>query len=1196
MSQTYIWFDLAGGWTDPETGETFRPGQTVRFDTSVTETAELVQRAIDAGAAVDLPQLLATFFPIAWSNITGKPASFTPSAHTHTAADVVSGEFSDDRISQSSVTQHQVALALAIAQITGLQAALDAKLATSLKGAANGLAELDASSLLKAAQLPNVPASKVTGTLDTARIPQLDWSKIIEATRPTTLAGYGIADALTSTEIGQQIQAAIDALVGGAPGALDTLNELAAALGDDPDAIATLTNAVSSKLDASVWQAASDTVDGYMSKEDKAKLDGIETGATADQTGAEIKAAYEGEADTNAYTDAEKSKLAGIAEEATANQTDTYLRSRANHTGTQAISTVAGLQGALDDKADIAALPRASVAQYSSTDTVTDLAGSGGAVIGWDEIVQADSAISVSGGSLTFNEAGQYKVSARIEYEDTSTEGVDVDSSIGVFFKLNGVAMGGKSVGTAIRNVAGANEGSAYIQGIANVEVDDVLTICTQRESGADELTLRSGESALIIEKVGGKSALLPATTIGEVQGLQAALDSKAAATHDIIDIAPSSSVITPATGVQAFEANSALEAGWPAPYTVGLNVKFSENRLFQLTASNTAMWFRNGHNVNGSGGTGPGWYPWRLIWNSANFDPTTKADKSNTYTQAEVDAAITAAIDALIGGAPGALDTLNELAAALDDDEAFAATITASLGSKIDVSAKGAANGVATLDGDGKLNPDQIPDGIGGAGLTVATIKTSAFTPAVGEITPVDTSGGGVALTALPETSTYGARFALEAHDETWSPSNPVTLPALAGAPLNGEDVDLIFNEPGVVFARWTGETYGWEIVFVPAAVSSDYRAATVETPSITSPADDATDVGETIIVTASAFAMTYQSDTHASTDWQRSTASDFSTIDAESLEDASNLTSWTTPAHGATSTGYFYRVRYRSAGGVVSEWSPVISVTTASTFIIVEATGGTVTDDGDYRVHTFTTSDTFEVQSFSAGNAEFDLLVVGGGGAGGVGGGGAGGVRHFEDLSVPAVGSHSITVGAGGLASGSYGSPGSNGGASSALGYSASGGGRGGHGGASSAGQSGGSGGGGAASNIATTAGGAGNSGGYSPVEGYGGGSGATEYAGGGGGGAGQAGSTGSGSVGGDGGDGISVSITGTATYYGGGGSGASDGGTPIPGGLGGGGQGGSTGLSADANTGGGGGGANSTGTNGGSGVVIIRYRRVP
>lgn len=49
---------------------------------------------------------------------------------------------------------------------------------------------------------------------------------------------------------------------------------------------------------------------------DHSKLDGIEAGATADQTGAEIKTAYEGELNTNAYTDAEKTKLAGIADSA----------------------------------------------------------------------------------------------------------------------------------------------------------------------------------------------------------------------------------------------------------------------------------------------------------------------------------------------------------------------------------------------------------------------------------------------------------------------------------------------------------------------------------------------------------------------------------------------------------------------------------------------------------------------------------------------------------------------------------------------------------------------------------------------------------------------------------------------------------------------------------------------------------------
>ncbi|MBF0369297.1 MAG: hypothetical protein HQL52_07580 [Magnetococcales bacterium] len=59
---------------------------------------------------------------------------------------------------------------------------------------------------------------------------------------------------------------------------------------------------------------------------DGAKLDGIEMAATADQTGAEIKTAYEAEADTNAFTDAEQTKLAGIEAAATADQTGSEIK------------------------------------------------------------------------------------------------------------------------------------------------------------------------------------------------------------------------------------------------------------------------------------------------------------------------------------------------------------------------------------------------------------------------------------------------------------------------------------------------------------------------------------------------------------------------------------------------------------------------------------------------------------------------------------------------------------------------------------------------------------------------------------------------------------------------------------------------------------------------------------------------------
>lgn len=68
------------------------------------------------------------------------------------------------------------------------------------------------------------------------------------------------------------------------------------------------------------------TVNKFITQVELDKLAGIEANATADQTGAEIKAAYEAEADTNAFTDAEQSKLAGIEAGATADQSDAEIK------------------------------------------------------------------------------------------------------------------------------------------------------------------------------------------------------------------------------------------------------------------------------------------------------------------------------------------------------------------------------------------------------------------------------------------------------------------------------------------------------------------------------------------------------------------------------------------------------------------------------------------------------------------------------------------------------------------------------------------------------------------------------------------------------------------------------------------------------------------------------------------------------
>lgn len=110
-----------------------------------------------------------------WAGITGKPTSFTPSTHSHS-----------------------------IAQVTGLQTALDAK--------------------------APLASPALTGS----------------PTAPTATAGTNTTQIATTAFVASAIGALIDA----APGAMDTLNELAAALGDDPSFATTVTNALAGKLSA----------------------------------------------------------------------------------------------------------------------------------------------------------------------------------------------------------------------------------------------------------------------------------------------------------------------------------------------------------------------------------------------------------------------------------------------------------------------------------------------------------------------------------------------------------------------------------------------------------------------------------------------------------------------------------------------------------------------------------------------------------------------------------------------------------------------------------------------------------------------------------------------------------------------------------------------------------------------------------
>lgn len=103
------------------------------------------------------------------------------------------------------------------------------------------------------------------------------------SSKPTTLAGYGITDARTATQITTEITQAVSALVDSSPSTLNTLNELAAALGNDPNFATTLSTQIGTKVTGNTAiTAATKTKITYDAK-------GLVTGG-ADLTPADIPA------------------------------------------------------------------------------------------------------------------------------------------------------------------------------------------------------------------------------------------------------------------------------------------------------------------------------------------------------------------------------------------------------------------------------------------------------------------------------------------------------------------------------------------------------------------------------------------------------------------------------------------------------------------------------------------------------------------------------------------------------------------------------------------------------------------------------------------------------------------------------------------------------------------------------------------
>jgi hypothetical protein len=555
-----------------------------------------------------------------------------------------------------------------------------------------------------------------------------------------------------------------------------------------------------------------------------------------------------------------------------------------------------------------------------------------------------------------------------------------------------------------------------------------------------------------------------------------------------------------------------------------------------------------------------------------SNLDATiaTTQSQADNSTNIATTAYVDLAISNLSDSAPAALNTLNEIAAALGDDANYASTTTAAIAAKLPLA--------------------------GGTMTGALAMNTNAIT-STGDLT-LDAAGD----------------IILDADGDDWKFKNG----GLTTLEIKHESssVDFLLNATNDDF-KFKGSDDGSTITALQLDMS-EAGAATFNS-TVISPLIDATIVDGENFKIAGAQGSDGQvlTSTGSGVAWEAAVSS-FAAL-SDTVVSTSNPATNTNPSSGVgtlwlnRSAGELYVLSDATTNANV--WLNLVD--SLGTQIGGLPTGGTESTAGGYTYHAFTSSGTM---TYTAAKTGVDVLIVAGGGGGGgrynSGGGGAGGMLEYTNQTFN--GNHTVTVGAGG-AGGAHDSRGTQGGSSSISGPSGSwttavGGGGGGGWNANGEGGDGGSGGGASGYQTGNTSQGSGTSG-----QGTSGGRGASYGGGGGGGKTATSNPTGGGqngtnTQGGDGGPGKQW-LNGTTYAGGGGGSDYGTSGGQGVGGAGGGGTGGSHGngningagtleaTDGTANTGGGGGGASGYGAandtspmaiggNGGSGIVIFRY----
>lgn len=292
------------------------------------------------------------------------------------------------------------------------------------------------------------------------------------------------ANATNNTQIATTafVQSVIASVINSAPGALDTLDELAAALGDDANFAATMTTALAGKQPIDATLTALAALAGGADK--LAYFTGVDVLAEADLTafGRSVIAL------ANA---AALRALINVADGATANSSDATLLARANHTGTQPASTISDFTEASQDV--IGAMVTAAGGSYDDGAGTITLPGGGYT----DEQVRdviGTALVEGAGIDITVNDAGD-----TITVASTITQYTDENARDAI----GAAIVEGAGIDVTVNDAGDTITIASTITQYTDEQVRDVIGTALVEGSGID-ITVNDAGDTITIAATGG--------------------------------------------------------------------------------------------------------------------------------------------------------------------------------------------------------------------------------------------------------------------------------------------------------------------------------------------------------------------------------------------------------------------------------------------------------------------------------------------------------------------------------------------------------------------------------------------------------------------------------------------------------------------------------------------------------------------